>query len=165
VNFALVFFFGSFMFVLTLLLQAGLGQPPLHAGIEALPLATAFTVMSIPSPRFSARLGPRAITLGASNHYPRHDRAGGHRQQFGAASGIAVIGAIFYGVLGTAPATGTFVSGMTVAMSVNAALVAAAAAVTLLLPRRSAAGRPASGAPAREPVTAGTGRAAADIPG
>jgi hypothetical protein len=28
-NFALVFFFGSFMFVLTLLLQDGLGQPPL----------------------------------------------------------------------------------------------------------------------------------------
>ena len=31
VNFALVFFFGSFMFVLTLLLQAGLGQSPLRA--------------------------------------------------------------------------------------------------------------------------------------
>jgi hypothetical protein len=35
VNFGLVFFFGSFMFVLTLLLQAGLGQPPLHAGQAA----------------------------------------------------------------------------------------------------------------------------------
>jgi EmrB/QacA subfamily drug resistance transporter len=66
VNFGLVFFFGSFMFVLTLLLQAGLGQPPLRAGVEALPLAAAFTAMSILSPRFSARLGPRAITLGAS---------------------------------------------------------------------------------------------------
>jgi len=65
VNFGLVFFFGSFMFVLTLLLQAGLGQPPLRAGIEALPLAAAFTIMSILSPRFSARLGPRSITLGA----------------------------------------------------------------------------------------------------
>src|SRR5579863_6207049 len=65
VNFGLVLFFGSFMFVLTLLLQVGLGQPPLRAGIEALPLAAAFTVMSILSPRFSARLGPRAITLGA----------------------------------------------------------------------------------------------------
>src|SRR5262249_58668650 len=47
VNFGLVFFFASFMFVLTLLLQAGLGQPPLHAGVEALPLAAAFTVMSV----------------------------------------------------------------------------------------------------------------------
>jgi EmrB/QacA subfamily drug resistance transporter len=66
VNFGLVFFFASFMFVLTLLLQAGLGQTPLHAGVEALPLATAFTVMSILSPRLSARLGSRSITLGAS---------------------------------------------------------------------------------------------------
>ena len=65
VNFGLVFFFGSFMFVLTLLLQAGLGQPPLRAGIEALPLAATFTIMSILSPRISARLGPRSITLGA----------------------------------------------------------------------------------------------------
>src|SRR5206468_4018698 len=56
----------SFMFVLTLLLQAGLGQSPLHAGIEVLPLAAAFTAMSILSPRFSARLGARSITLGAS---------------------------------------------------------------------------------------------------
>src|SRR5690348_16961407 len=66
VNFGLVFFFGSFMFVLTLLLQAGLGQSPLQAGIVVLPLAAAFTVMSILSPRFSARLGARSITLGAS---------------------------------------------------------------------------------------------------
>jgi len=65
VNLGLVFFFGSFMFVLTLLLQEGLGQSPLRAGIETLPLAAAFISMSILSPRFSARLGPRSITLGA----------------------------------------------------------------------------------------------------
>jgi len=236
VNFGLVFFFGSFMFVLTLLLQAGLGQPPLRAGVEALPLAAAFTVMSIVSPRFSARLGPRAITLGASittlgaialaatgAHYGarltgwdlapatvliglgqgialplligavlahvRPERAGAAAgiltttQQFGAASGIAVIGAIFYGILGTAPATGTFVSGLVVAMSVNAALVAVATAVTLLLPRRAAARHapspapaspapaspaPASQAPAalaREQVAAAASAAPADIPG
>src|SRR6266496_4346787 len=65
VNFALVFFFGSFMFVLTLLLQAGLGQSPLRAGLEAGPLALAFTTMSILGPRLAARLGPWSITLGA----------------------------------------------------------------------------------------------------
>jgi MFS family permease len=223
VNFGLVFFFGSFMFVLTLLLQAGLGQSPLHAGIEALPLAAAFTLMSILSPRFSARLGPRAITLGAAittvgaiglaltgAHYGaqltgwdlapatvliglgqgialplligavlahvRPERAGAAAgiltttQQFGAASGIAVIGAIFYSALGTAPDTGTFVSAMVVAMSVNAALVAVAAAVTLLLPRRTAARHPAAQVPAgqavaataREQVGAAAGQAAAD---
>src|SRR5262249_61790526 len=41
VNFGLVFF-GSFMFVLTLLLQAGLGQSPLPAAIQAPPLGAAF---------------------------------------------------------------------------------------------------------------------------
>ena len=49
-NFALVFFFGSFMFVLTLLLQAGLGQSPLRAGLEAGPLA-----LPSPSCRSSGR--------------------------------------------------------------------------------------------------------------
>jgi len=197
VNFGLVFFFASFMFVLTLLLQAGLGQPPLRAGIEALPLAAAFTLMSMLSPRFSARLGPRSITLGACvttlgtvalaitgarygatltgwdlapataligtgqgialpsligaalTHVPpqRSGSAAGiltTTQQFGAASGIAIIGAVFYSALGPSPATGTFVAAMVLAMSVNAVLVAAAAAATLLLPRRTA---PAPAAP------------------
>ena len=155
-NFGLVFFFGSFMFVLTLLLQAGLGQQPLQAGIEALPLATTFTVMSILSPRFAARLGSRAITISASltavgtiglaitgAHFGagltgwdiapataliglgqgismplligtvlthvKPEQAGAAAgiltttQQFGVASGIAVVGAIFYSALGAAP--------------------------------------------------------------
>jgi EmrB/QacA subfamily drug resistance transporter len=202
VNFGLIFFFASFMFVLTLLLQTGLGQPPLRAGIEALPLAVAFTIMSILSPRFSGWLGPRSITLGAGittlgtvalvvtgarygasvtgwdlapataliglgqgislpsligavlTHVPPQ-RAGAAAgiltttQQFGAASGIAVIGAVFYSALGTAPSRGTFVAAMVVAMSVNAVLVAAAAAATLLLPRQTAR-RPA--APQAQPA-------------
>jgi len=191
VNFGLILFFASFMFVLTLLLQAGLGQTPLRAGITALPMAAAFTTMSILSPRFSGRLGPRAITLGASittlgtialvitgarygasltgwdlapatvliglgqgialpsligavlTHVPPQ-RAGSAAgiltttQQFGAASGIAVIGAIFYSALGPAPTQGTYVTAMVLAMSVSAILVAAAAAVTLLLPGQTA---------------------------
>ena len=59
-------------------------------------------------------------------------------QQFGAASGIAVIGAIFYSALGTAPSRGTFVAAMVTAMSVSAVLVAITAIVTLLLPGRTA---------------------------
>jgi hypothetical protein len=196
VNFALVFFFGSFMFVLTLLLQAGLGQSPLRAGLEAGPLALAFTAMSIPGPRLAARLGPWSITLGAGldvlgtiglvitgvryrghltgwdlapataviglgqgmalpsligaalSHVPP-ERAGAAAgilttaQQFGVASGVAIIGAVFYARLGASGATrASSVPAMEVAMAVNAAIVLAAAGLTTLLPRRAAA-RPA----------------------
>jgi EmrB/QacA subfamily drug resistance transporter len=190
VNFGLVFFFASFMFVLTLLLQAGLAQSPLHAGIEALPMAATFTIMSILSPRLAARLGPRSVTTGAviaalgaaglaltGLHFGAHltgwdvapatavigvgqgmalpsligvvlahvrpERAGAAAgiltttQQFGAASGIAIVGAIFYGAIGAVPGRGSFVSGMVLAMTVNAVLLAAAAAITLVLPRRT----------------------------
>ena len=197
VNFALVFFFGSFMFVLTLLLQAGLGQSPLRAGLEAGPLALAFTTMSILGPRLAARLGPWSITLGAGldvlgtigliftglrygghltgwdlapataviglgqgmalpsligaalSHVPP-ERAGAAAgilttaQQFGVASGVAVIGAVFYARLGTSGATrASSVSAMEVAMAINAAIVLAAAGLTTLLPRPAAARRPA----------------------
>jgi EmrB/QacA subfamily drug resistance transporter len=202
VNFALVFFFGSFMFVLTLLLQAGLGQSPLRAGLEAGPLALAFTTMSILGPRLAARLGPWSITLGAGldvlgtialiltgvrygghltgwdlapataiiglgqgmalpsligaalSHVPP-ERAGAAAgilttaQQFGVASGVAVIGAVFYTRLGVTRASS--VSAMELAMAVNAVVVLAAAALTTLLPRQSRARTPAL---ARRPVPA-----------
>jgi EmrB/QacA subfamily drug resistance transporter len=193
-NFGLTFFFGSFMFVLTLLLQAGLGQEPFHAGVEALPLAATFTVMSILGPRFAARLGSWSITLGAAlaslgalalvgtgMRYGAHltgwdlapataliglgqgialpsligavlahvkpERAGAAAgiltttQQFGVASGVAIIGAVFYGALGAVPSRASFVSAMELAMACDAVLLAVAAAVTLLLPRRKRAGR------------------------
>ena len=190
-NFGLTFFFGSFMFVLTLLLQAGLGQQPFRAGVEALPLAATFTGMSILGPRLAARLGgSRSITLGAlltslgtlalvltGRHYGAHltgwdlgpataligvgqgialpslisavlahvrpERAGAAAgiltttQQFGVASGIAVIGAVFYGALGGLPSRGTFVSAMQAAMIIDVIVLIVVAAVTLLLPKRA----------------------------
>jgi EmrB/QacA subfamily drug resistance transporter len=195
VNFALVFFFGSFMFVLTLLLQAGLDQPPLRAGLQAGPLALAFTTMSVLGPRLAARLGPWPITLGAGLdvlgtivlvltglRYGGHltgwalapataiiglgqgmalpsligaalasvppERAGAAAgilttaQQFGVASGVAIVGAVFYTRLGPGPASS--VSAMALAMAINALVALAAAALTLLLPRRAAARPPAA---------------------
>jgi EmrB/QacA subfamily drug resistance transporter len=189
-NFGLTFFFGSFMFVLTLLLQAGLGQHPFHAGVETLPLAATFSVMSILGPRVAARLGSRSITLGAllaaagtfglvytGSRYGQHltawdlapataligigqgiglpsligavlqhvppARAGAAAgiltttQQFGIASGVAIVGAVFYGALGAVPGRGTFVHAMEVGMTIDAILLVAVAAVTLLLPRRA----------------------------
>jgi EmrB/QacA subfamily drug resistance transporter len=204
-NFALVFFFGSFMFVLTLLLQAGLGQSPLRAGLEAGPLALAFTTMSVLGPRLAARLGPWSITLGAGldvigtialiltgvrygghltgwdlapataviglgqgmalpsligaalSHVPpgRAGAAAGiltTAQQFGAASGVAIIGAVFYTRLG--PGLASAVKAMELAMAVNAVVALAAAALTLLLPRRPAARRPAGRRPSTDETPA-----------
>ncbi len=182
--------------MLTLLLQAGLGQPPLRAGLEVGPLALTFTTMSILGPRLSARLGPRLITIGAGLgtlgtiamavtgvRYGGHltgwdlapataviglgqgmalpsligaalsrvppERAGAAAgiltttQQFGAASGVAVIGAVFYGRLGNVPSRGGSVSAMVLAMAIDALILLAAAGLTLLLPRRAAARRTA----------------------
>ena len=99
VNSALLFFFGSFMFVLTLLLQIGLGQSPLHAGLETGPLALTFTLMSILGPRMSARFGPRSITIGAGLDIfgtialiATGMRYGGHLTAWGLAPATAVIG-------------------------------------------------------------------------
>jgi EmrB/QacA subfamily drug resistance transporter len=187
-NFAALFFFGSFMFVLTLLLQSGLGLSPLHAGIVNLPLALTFIAMTLLGPRVAARLGPRSITLGAvaaiagalvlaltAAHYGGHltgwetapgtaligigqglmvpslmsavlshvrpEQAGAAAgvltttQQFSIASGVAVIGAVFYEVIGGVPTRASFVTGLTVVAWVDVAVLAIAAALTFLLPR------------------------------
>ncbi len=193
------------MFVLTLLLQAGLGQSPLRAGLEVGPLALTFTTMSVLGPRMAARVGPRAITIGAGldvlgtiglvltglrygghlagwelapataviglgqgmalpsligaalAHVPP-DRAGAAAgiltttQQFGVASGVAVIGAVFYAHLGFT--RGTSVSAMALAMAIDAVIVLAAAALTLLLPGGAAGRRDAERRDAAGPAAA-----------
>ena len=71
------------------------------------------------------------------------------------ASGVAVIGAVFYTRLGVTRASS--VPAMEAAMAINAAVVLASAALTLLLPRRSPAPTPAAAgrpAPAREEAAA-----------
>jgi EmrB/QacA subfamily drug resistance transporter len=189
-NFAVIFFFGSFMFVLTLLLQSGLGQSPLHAGLDNLPLALTFMACCLLGPLVNARLGARSITLGTSisgvgavifallglhlgGHltgwdtaiatmfigvgqgltvpslmsgvlaHVRAERAGAAAgvltttQQFAIASGVAIIGAVFYGALGTSPTRSAYVASATLVFWVDLALLAVAAALTFLLPRRA----------------------------
>ena len=78
------------------------------------------------------------------------------------ASGVAVIGAVFYTRLGSAGSIrASSVSAMEVAMAINVVVVLASAALTTLLPRQSraqtpaAAGRPVrAGAPAPAPTPA-----------
>jgi predicted phage tail protein len=80
-------------------------------------------------------------------------------QQFGVASGAAVIGAVFYARLGPLGAIrASSVSAMEVAMAIDAAIVLASAGLTVLLPRRSHASQ-RSTAPgrrtSRDPVRTG----------
>jgi hypothetical protein len=56
-------------------------------------------------------------------------------QQFAVASGVAVLGAVFYEVIGGVPSRASFVSGLVVIAWVDAALLVLAAALTFLLPR------------------------------
>jgi EmrB/QacA subfamily drug resistance transporter len=202
-NFAALFFFGSFMFVLTLLLQSGLGLSPLHAGIVNLPLALTFIAMTLLGPKVAGRLGPRSITLGAAFailgtvalaftamhsggqltgwgtapataligigqglmvpslmgavlSHVRPEQAGAAAgvltttQQFAIASGVAVIGAVFYEVIGGAPTRANFVSGLEVVTWIDAALLVIAAALTFLLPRRTGQRGPAQHHPIGE---------------
>jgi hypothetical protein len=195
VNFVVIFFFGSFMFVLTLLLQSGLGQSPFRAGVDNLPQAILFMGFCLLGPRLSARLGARSITIGtaisgvgavifallgtyfgghltgwdtaiatafigvgqgmtvpslmsgvlAHVHPERSGAAAGiltTTQQFGTASGVAIIGAVFYGTLGNAPTRADFVSSAVVIFWVDLALLALAAALTFLLPATRRAGAP-----------------------
>lgn len=65
VNVAFMAFFGSFMFVLTLLLQGGLGLSPLEAGLTFMPLGVLFCVTSILGRSLVARYGLRVMTVGA----------------------------------------------------------------------------------------------------
>jgi hypothetical protein len=79
--------------------------------------------------------------LGASMHrVPRH-RIGSAAgllttaQQFGNATGVAVMGVIFFTVLGSAPHRADFVDAGASVMAVSALILAAIAVLTLLLPR------------------------------
>jgi MFS family permease len=64
-------------------------------------------------------------------------------QQFAIASGVAVIGAVFYEVIGGAPTRASFVSGLQVVAWIDAGLLVIAAALTFLLPRRTGQQGPA----------------------
>jgi MFS family permease len=58
--------FHSFMFVLTLFMQAGLGLTPLQAGLTFCPLGVAFAAASIATQRQVPKFGARVITFGTA---------------------------------------------------------------------------------------------------
>jgi predicted MFS family arabinose efflux permease len=56
-------------------------------------------------------------------------------QQFAIACGVAIVGAVFYQVIGGAPTRASFVSGLEVVTWIDAGLLVIAAGLTFLLPR------------------------------
>ena len=100
--------------------------------------------------------GKRGVHVGTLlsrlREYGRRARILTTAQQFGVASGVAIIGAVFYTRLGVTRASA--VSATELAMAVDAVVVLAAAALTLLLPRRAAARRPAARRPATDQTPA-----------
>jgi predicted MFS family arabinose efflux permease len=76
-------------------------------------------------------------------------------QQFGVASGVAVIGAVFYSRLGLTRASS--VSAMELAIAIDAVILLATAGLTVLLPRRerAVAEEPAARKPAEYSARAG----------
>ena len=63
-NGAFMLYFASFMFTLTLLLQAGLGLGPFAAGMAFAPSGVAFTVTALAAQRLVARHGLRVVLAG-----------------------------------------------------------------------------------------------------
>lgn len=60
---AFMLYFGSFMFTLTLLLQAGMGLDPLEAGLVFSPMGVLFTATSMIGERLTGRFGMNALVV------------------------------------------------------------------------------------------------------
>jgi MFS family permease len=65
-NVAFLAFWGSYFFVLTLVVQAGLGLSPLAAGMAFVPMSVVFGATSVLARPLIARYGARAVTAGAA---------------------------------------------------------------------------------------------------
>ncbi|OON71950.1 MFS transporter [Streptomyces tsukubensis] len=63
---AFYLYFGSFMFTLTLLLQAGLGHSPVEAGLIFAPMGVLFGVSSMVGKRLIARHGLKVVLAGSA---------------------------------------------------------------------------------------------------
>jgi EmrB/QacA subfamily drug resistance transporter len=205
---AFMAFFGSSIFVTSLLLQNGLGLSPLEAGLAFVPFCLLGVVAPLLGGRLVAALGPAAVIrigcaidaaaivllatllstdggavavpwlvtglaliglgntlvlptyLGVALSAVRPDQAGAASgtlnttQQFAGATGLAVIGTVFFTVLGADPHASRYADAAATTLWIDLALVAAMAALTALLPRRE----PSDGALRIPPMTDRGGR-------
>jgi hypothetical protein len=185
---AFLAFFTSSVFVLSLLLQTGLGLSPLEGGLSFTPFALFAIVTAFTGRRFIARYGPPSVIragcsisalglvlclvilalggagigvgwlvaglavvgagnsmimtayLGATLASVRPDQAGiasgtlNTFQQFAGSAGLAVVGAVFFAVLGATPGAAQYVSATSVALWIGLGLVVVIAGLSWLLP-------------------------------
>lgn len=184
--------FGSFMFILTLLLQSGLGLSALDAGLAFGPLGLLFALTSMLGRRLVQRYGLRVLFIGAaisttgmlllgaalaglggdvtlgwllvpmamvglgnglvmpplvgivlSGIQPHQAGSASGvlttTQQFASASGVAILGTVFFGLLGDRPVRADFATAAEAVTVADAALMAAAIGLLWLLPRARAA--------------------------
>jgi EmrB/QacA subfamily drug resistance transporter len=187
INALFMAYFGSLMFVLTLLIQGGLGLSPLSAGLTFTPMGVLFSVTSVAGRSLVARYGPRSLALGCGIsgiglltlalelHWlgtgitapwlmlptalvglgnglvlpgligtvligVQPGQAGAASgvlvtsQQFASASGVAVLGTVFFGILGPHPTRAGFTTAAESIALITLGLVLAAAVLTVLLP-------------------------------
>lgn len=188
---AFMAFFVSSIFVMSLLLQSGLGLTPLQGGLSFGPFCIAAVVTALAGRRLIARLGAPAVIragcaisatgtivlgvalaaqggsvaigwlvaglgiigagnsllltayLGATLRAVRPDQAGiasgtlNTIQQFAGSTGLAVIGAVFFALLGTHPGPGQYAHAAEVVVWIGLGLVVTMAALTRLLPHRT----------------------------
>lgn len=201
---AFMAFFVSSIFVMSLLLQSGLGLSPLAGGMSFGPFCLAAVGTALAGRKLIARYGAPAVIragcaisatgttllgsalaaqggsvaigwlvaglgiigagnsliltayLGATLSAVRPDQAGlasgtlNTIQQFAGSLGLAVIGAVFFALVGDHPGPAQYAHGTEAVAWISLALVAAMAALTTLLPRK------APPAPQPEPSTVAT---------
>ncbi len=188
INAAFMGYFSSFMFVMTLLLQGGMGLSAMDAGLTFAPLGILFALTSVLGRPLVARYGVRVITAGGviaglgllslavelqtlgggitaswlflptaliglgnglalpalvgsvlTGVRPTHAGAAAGvlttTQQFAGATGVAVLGAVFFGILGPNPSSADYAAATESVTFLALALVLTAAALTALLPR------------------------------
>jgi len=193
INMAAMAYFASFMFGLTILLQAGLRLSPLQAGLTFALHGVVFAGVSLRARWVAGRIGPPAtvtlgmaviglglgamiidvalsgaaisavrlivpiVVIGIGNGLAvptfigsvligvPPSRAGGvagiltTAQQFGLAAGIAILGSVFFSVLGLQPDRAAYASAFRVLTSLELGLVVASIALSALLYQRRAA--------------------------
>ena len=197
---AFMAFFISSIFVMSLLLQTGLGLTPLQGGLSFVPFCLTAMATALLGRRFITRYGAPAVIrggcvisgvgtvllavtlgaqhgsialgwlvaglgiigagnsliltayLGATLTAVRPDQAGiasgtlNTIQQFAGSAGLAVIGAVFFTLLGAHPGRAQYADGAEAAMWIGFGLVITIAALSALLPRSPAAPQPAAAA-------------------